>query len=331
MPQGRDGGASASAEDKVRRVAMLEVNSCRIGALFRDTADTNMLCYLFFLQGHGRHSIEDSVRTLVDQCEETRGGLPQELEHFKKYGFFTVEMFPFWYIALVEQLVKDTKESREWVDLFKRQSSVHDNRWDNQRKMNTVIEGDILHRLITTPLAAMMRGLGLLDVVDAEEKRVVDVCGVLESRPAPTPKSGKKNTTAGLQGMHADMDAWFKWLQRFGFSLITAGRRAAQVDIYVGSWDGGRGPFEEPMSVNLPPGCTIVFHGLARHRGVSYPDYLNYRFFVSFVVRSVLDEAERRRVAETTALEKHKFQEPQALSREAWVKKWGEFYINRLR
>ena len=279
----------------------------------------NILFFPFFLQVHGRYSIKDHVSELVAQCERTKGELPQELKDLRKFGFFAVRVFPFWYVALIEQLA--TVNGRDFVELFKRQSGNRPDRWDDKRFMNTITEDDFLHRLITSPLVAMMRGLGLLDVVGSEEKRVVDVCGSLLSRR----RSRNQSAIAGVQGMHADMDAWFDWLQWFGFSTITAGRRFAHLDIYVGSWDGGRGVAREPVRVDLPPGYTIVFHGLARHRGVSYP-YDSLRLFVSFLVKSVIAQSKQREVAQTTALEKHKFQEPPALPLEVWKK----FYMGRL-
>lgn len=248
-----------------------------------------------------------------------KGGFPRELKDLQKFGFFTVQVFPFWYIALVEHLVKSVK-GRMFVDLFKRQSTVKHDRWDDKRSMNTVVEDDFLHRLITSPLVAMMSGLGLLDVVGSDEKRGVDVCGSLRSKPRSRGEN-RVATIRGLQGMHADMDAWFEWKRKFGFSVITAGSTVAHLDIYAGSWDGGRGVAREPVRVDLPPGCSIVFHGLARHRGVSYP-YESFRLFVSFLVKSVLEESKDSDVAQTTALEKHKFPEPLALPLDEWKEKY---------
>lgn len=67
-------------------------------------------------------------------------------------------------------------------------------------------------------------------VVGTKEKLVVDVCGFLLSKPRRR-RENTPTTTLELQGMHADTDAWFKWMRMFGFSVISAGRRVAHLDI----------------------------------------------------------------------------------------------------
>ncbi|CAM9138089.1 unnamed protein product, partial [Pylaiella littoralis] len=79
------------------------------------------------------------------------------------------------------------------------------------------------------------------------------------------------------------------------------------------SWDGTRGPAHEPARVEIPPGHSIAFHGLCRHRGVPYP-YKSLRLFVSFVVKSIMAKAEAaNKVAQTNQLERKSRQEPVAL------------------
>lgn len=148
----------------------------------------------------------------------------------------------------------------------KKKQNYHD-RWDVNRKMNTIVEGDLLYDMITGPLLAMMERFGLLD--GGIEKRVVGVCGSLRSLPQKT-KSWEKLARLGLQGMHTDMDVFYEWAKNYGFSCITAGSKTAYLDIYPMSWDGTRGPAPEPARVTPPAGHSIVFHGLCRHWGVSY-------------------------------------------------------------
>lgn len=216
------------------------------------------------------------------------------------------------YICLIEHLALMT--GRSFRTLFKRatkkkRQNYHD-RWDVNRKMKVIVEGDFLYDMITGPLVAMMERFGLLD--GGIEKRTVGVCGSLRSSPQKS-KSWEVLARLGLQGVHTDMNVFFEWAKNYGFSCITAGSKTAYLDIYPMSWDGTRGPSDIPARVEIPPGHSIVFHGLCRDRGVSYP-YESLRLFVSFVVKSIMEAAEAaNKAAQTNQLERKSRQEPVAL------------------
>ena len=127
-----------------------------------------------------------------------------------------------------------------------------------------------------------MEQLGLLRVVGQDEVREVGACAALKSTTRPENKPVN-------QGMHSDMTPSWEWGHRFGLSSITAGSKPAAVDIYPASFSGERAG-GQPVRVWLEPGETLVFLGVARHRGVSYP-YLSLRFFVSLVVKSEVEVA----------------------------------------
>lgn len=158
------------------------------------------------------------------------GGTSTRVERFEDVRLLYGAGVPFWYITVVERLAKSGNgNGRIFGKLFKRQSTTKDDRWDNKRFMNTIVQDDFLYRLITAPLVAMMRRLGLLDVVGSEEKREVDVCGSLLSKR----RERRAESIFDLQGMHADMDAWFRWMRKFGFSVITAGNVcASKINLY---------------------------------------------------------------------------------------------------
>lgn len=213
---------------------------------------------------------------------------------------------------------------RNFRALFKRATrdkrENHHDRWDHKRKMNTVVEEDFLYGMITDPLLAVMERFGLLEC--GVQKRAVGVCGSLLSHPQNT-KSWEKLALLGLQGMHTDMDVFYEWAENYGFSCITAGSKTAYLDIYPMSWDGTRGRALEPARVTLPPGCSIIFHGLARHRGASYP-YESLRLFVSFVVKSIVEAAEAasNKGVRTNQLERVSKHEPVALPLVEWMEKY---------
>ena len=282
---------------------------------------TQVLASLWFQQDEPEHhSTEPYIKDWAAGREET-GELPQEILRLLQFGFFVVQTFPFWYICLIEHLALMT--GRSFRTLFKRatkkkRQNYHD-RWDVNRKMNTIVEGDFLYDMFTGPLVAMMERFGLLD--GGVEKRAVGVCGSLRSFPQKS-KSWEVLARLGLQGMHTDMNVFFEWAKNYGFSYITAGSKTAYLDIYPMSWDGTRGPAHEPARVEIPPGHSIVFHGLCLHRGVSYP-YESLRLFVSFVVKSIMEAAEAAsKAAQTNQLERKSRQEPVALPLSAWKQKY---------
>lgn len=116
---------------------------------------------------------------------------------------------------------------------------------------------------------------------------------------------------------------FFEWNENFGLSCITAGSQKAYIDIYPASWDGTRGFADVPARVELEPGCSIVFHGLARHRGVAY-SYQSLRLYLSYVVRSIFAlSSDKDKVVKTNDLEASTTREPVALPLADWKRKYG--------
>lgn len=251
------------------------------------------------------NSVKTNISLLVQQSSRRDSW---QMKHLKKFGFFVTKCVPFWYVCVAEALAKmdGRKYEKIFLKLGKRDFSK---RWDEKRKISYVVREDELYKLITEPVERMMRQLGLLDVVGKEGvKRVIGDCAALLSL---------ERTVEVLQGMHADTCPHTSWGNNVSFSTITAGSRPCCLEIYPMSWDGGRGPSKVPARVTIPPGHTIVFHGVARHRGVSYPfDCL--RFFVSFVVIAAADGA----VETTSVVETWQRPEGKAVTFEDWKKKF---------
>lgn len=244
---------------------------------------------------------------------EHEGKLSPEMEHLQQFGFFVAKCMPFWYACLLEKLTCTL--GRKFRSIFLKSSKVWSKRWDTKRKMSVVHEEDVLFRLVCGPVTRMMEKLGMLDVVDGEgERREVGDCSALQSFPRQIPVG---------QGMHEDVPSWYNWGNGFGFSSITAGSKLIWLDVYPESFSGGKGAKGVPARVEIQPGETIVFNGLLRHRGVSY-DRLSIRWFVSLVVKSVVEEAEngQRRVVATNRLERARCPELEPadvpVSFEAW-------------
>lgn len=197
-------------------------------------------------------------------------------------GFFVTTCMPVWY----------TERGRHFRQLFKEAvPDAVDPLFDQKRGLSMVHEDDVLFKLITEPVMKRMRELGVLGIVDetsgkvdGREQREVGSCAVLKSEKRPT-------TQPGPQGFHVDTPPSHDWKNKFCFSSITAGSRPAKVDIYPRSFDG-QVKSVHPVTVTLPPGQTLVFNGLARHRGTSYSD-TNVRFFVSIVVKEEVENAEK--------------------------------------
>lgn len=215
--------------------------------------------------------------------------MSQEMRDLQEFGFFKIRFFSFWYVCMLEWLA--LLPGRVFHMLFlKAVDGKKDPSWDEKRKMNVVKKEDMLFELVCGPIRKVLGRLGLTD-----GKRDVGVLALLKSM-------GRAARRPVFQGYHADMSPLFEWKDDFGLSIITAGTNPAQLDIYVGSFDGRTGKL--PVRVNLDPGESIVFNGLARHRGVCFPR-LNLRFFVSFVVRGAMELAEKHKEdAETNNLER---------------------------
>lgn len=213
----------------------------------------------------------------------------------------------FWYVCILEKLA--LMPERDFHMLFlKAVDGSEDPAWDDKRKMSVVNKDDFLFELICGPIKKVLEDLGVAG------RREVGVCALLKSLQRSLLK-------AVLQGYHADMSPRFDWGSDFGLSCITAGSQPAQLDIYVGYFDGGMGSKKTPVRVDLLPGETIIFNGLARHRGVCYAS-LNLRFFVSFVVKSTVERAEKdAEQAETNELEKEQFPEEVGIPFETWKAK----------
>lgn len=234
-----------------------------------------------------------------------------ELKHLRKYGFFVTECVPFLQVCIAEELAMF--EGRKYDTLFRKGSKNYYKRWDEKRKISYIVGDDPLYQLITEPVKRMMTRLGLLDVCGSEEglSRVIGDCGALKSLKQ------RIEVLQGLQGMHADTPPGIEWGNDVAFSTITAGSQPAALDIYPMSWDGGRGFSKVPVQVVVPPGHTIVFHGVARHRGVSY-SYVSLRFFINFLVKVAAERAEET----TSVLEKWRRPEGEAISFDAWKKEF---------
>lgn len=231
-----------------------------------------------------------------------------EMKDLQDRGFFTMRCMPEWYVCLLEGLA--LMPERDFHMLFlKAVDGAEDPSWDAKRKMNVVKKEDILFELVCGPIKKRLEELGLAG------RRGVGVCALLKSLP-------RSLLNAILQGCHADMSPSFQWGDDFGLSCITAGSKPAQLDVYVGSFDGGVGKEGSPVRVTLEPGETIVFNGLARHRGVWYSS-LNLRFFVSFVVEAAVARAEKNKLdAETNELEKETYPEQGWTAFEEWQAKF---------
>lgn len=260
-----------------------------------------------FLCFHQVYSVEASISLLVQNSGRRDSW---ELTHLVKYGFFVTKCVPFWLISIAETLAKLLE--RDFVPLFLKAGSENKfKKWDFKRKISYLVPGDCLYDLITECVTAMMDGFGLLDVWGKDGgKRVVGDCAALKSLPRPA-------HTPVVQGMHADTPPEVNWGDKVSFSTITAGSQGCALEIYPKSWDGGKGFSKVPVRVEVPPGHTIVFHGVARHRGVSFPKG-SLRFFVNFLAE-VAGEAV---VEKTSALEMWQFQEGAAISFEDWKKRF---------
>lgn len=248
-------------------------------------------------------SIKRHIDSLAESLEEAVGEIPPEIKDLQELGFFKKRCFPFWYVCVLEELA--LMSERDFHFLFlKAVDGVEDPTWDAKRMLNVVNKDDFLWNLICGPIEKMLEDLGLAG------SREVGVCALL--------KSLERVLEAVLQGYHADMDPSFDWGSDFGLSIITAGSKPAEIDIYPGSFDGGMGSKGIPVRVTLLPGESIVFNGLARHRGVCYPS-LNLRFFVSFVVKAAMESAEKeKKEAETNQLEMEDFPEEVGIPFEEW-------------
>ncbi|CAN0011024.1 unnamed protein product [Ectocarpus sp. 13 AM-2016] len=250
-----------------------------------------------------------------------------EMKDLPEHVFFVTRCESPWYMGIVEALAK--VRGRNFRYLFQKSSAKNALRWDYDRRKCDISPGDPLYKMVTEPLLHKMRKLSMLRVVrraDGEsefeegEKRVVGVCAALESKP---PKQSKGSE--GLQGMHADMSRFHYWQEEFGFSTITAGTKAAFLDIYPGSFNAWKGQKvaedltkRKPVRIKLRPGETIVLNGLARQRGVGYARF-NLRFFVSLIVKQACDAADKDEKGYTTCkLEKHSEPERPAFAVGSW-------------
>lgn len=261
-----------------------------------------------------RHSVKIHIARLVDKSVQRESCLPGEscqLKHLKEYVFFVTECVPVWLISIAEALA--TLQEREYVSMLKKAgSNQYHKRWDVKRRISYLVPDDPLYKLITECVTRMMEGLGLLDVWGNDRvKRVVGDCAVIKSFPVPASKPI-------FQGMHADTQPEVNWGDDVSFSTITAGMQPCALEIYRGSWDGGTGVSDVPVRVEVPPGHSIVFHGVARHRGVSFPKG-SLRFFMNFLAK-VADKAV---VEKTSALEMWGNEEKAAISFDAWKKTTG--------
>ncbi|CAN0323343.1 unnamed protein product [Pylaiella littoralis] len=187
---------------------------------------------------------------------EAEGKMSPEIKDLQELGFFKMRCMSFWYVCMLEELA--LMPERDFHMLFlKAVDGSEDPTWDDKRKINVGQKDDFLFELVCGPIKKMLELLALAG------RKEVGVCALLKSLERSLLK-------AILQGHHADMCPSFDWESDFGLSCITAGSKPAQLDIYVGSFDGGMGSKGTPVRVDLLPGETIVLNGLARHRGVSY-------------------------------------------------------------
>lgn len=231
------------------------------------------------------------------------------MEHLKAFGFFIKRFLPFWYVCLMEKLA--SVKARSFDPLFLKSSDILDERWDPFRRISYLDKGDILAQGISAPIANGLEALGMLHVGDGKALREVGVVAALKSKE-------RKPDDLVPQGMHADTSPFVKWENEFCISTITAGTQRASVEIYPESFDGGKGSKGVPVRVDLEPGETIVFNGLARHRGVSY-EHENVRFFVSFVVPEAVARSKKESFDTTSRLEKQSAQEAvTAISFDEW-------------
>jgi hypothetical protein len=252
-------------------------------------------------------SVEVNIARLVDNSELRDS---PEMKHLRKYGFFVTECFPFWLISIAEALA--VLPERTFDAMFKKAGNkAFHKRWDVKRKISYLVRDDPLYDLTTKPVKRMMEKFGLLAVwgQDGVTREIAD-CAALKSLPRPAKK-------AVVQGMHADTPPEADMGDRVTFSTITAGAQPSALEIYPKSWNGGMGPSGVPVRVEVPPGHTIVFHGVARHRGVSFP-LGSLRFFINFVVPVAVKPV----VEQTSVLEKWQFQEKDAISFDAWKKRF---------
>lgn len=234
----------------------------------------------FIIQEVPVYSTKPYIDAMANEMKE-QGTLSTEMKHLQQFGFFVARCVPFWYACLLEKLT--CVLGRKFYSIFLKSSKTRNKRWDTKRKMSIVHREDVLFRLVCEPVTRMMEKLGMLDVVDGKgERRVVGDCSALKSLPRKIPVG---------QGMHEDTPSWYNWGNGFGFSSITAGSKPIWLDVYPESFSGGRGE-GVAARVEVQPGETIVFNGLLRHRGVSY-NRLSIRWFVSLVVKSAVEEAEK--------------------------------------
>lgn len=258
-------------------------------------------------------SIEQEVHRLADEVK-AKGIDSREMQDLRKHGFFVTRFVPVWYVCLAERLALLRK--RKFEMLFLKKSGKQRERWDAKREISYLVELDVLHKLMSGPIEQGMKALGMLDVVGGEGSREIGGCSAIKSSPRPLAL-----IQPGLQGMHSDKSPCFQWKNEFGFSCITAGSREAFVDVYPGSFDGGKGPSGVPTRVHLSPAETLVFTSLTRHRGGAFP-YESLRFFVSFEVRAAAarlqEEGDGAEFDTTSALQKQSEEEPDALSWELW-------------
>lgn len=250
-------------------------------------------------------SVEQNIKALVQQSPKS-----SELDHLAEFGFFVTECVPLWQICIAETLAG--LQGRVYDKVFRKLGSKKKpKRWDDFRKISYIVPDDVLYKLVTDPVKRMMKRLGLLDVVGKDVKRVVGGCAALKSL-----KMRWKMLKAALQGMHTDTPPYADyadWGDDVTFSTITAGSKPCALEIYPMSWNGGRGPVKKPVRITIPAGSTIVFHGVARHRGVSYEtDVL--RFFISFVVQAAAERAEET----TSVVERWDHPEGSAISFDDW-------------
>lgn len=250
-------------------------------------------------------SVKDNISLLVQQSP--RRDSP-EMRHLERFGFFVTVCVPRWYACIAEALARMPK--RKFDKLFlKEGSQAVRKRWDSKRKISYLVSADDLYKLITKPVERMMAEFGLLKVVGEEGvSRAIGDCAALLSL---------KRVVEVLQGMHADTPPSIKWGNEVSFSTLTAGSRPFTLDIYPSSWNGGMGPSRAPARVTVPPGHTLVFHGVARHRGNSF-SYDCLRFFISFVVRTAAEREEET----TSVLELWQRPEADAIPFADWMKKF---------
>ncbi|CAM9263330.1 unnamed protein product [Ectocarpus sp. 4 AP-2014] len=267
-------------------------------------------------------SIECNVRTLVQKSPRS-----EEMDSLLRYGFFKTKVFADWYIIIAELLAES--EGREYEKLFLKSRGEPDPgdntgggcTYDDQRGFSRVHKDDILFHIIVGPLMRKLKALGALAVCGEDlpvegahhDVREVGYLGVIRSRPNPPGKEVP-------QGFHVDNPPSHNWGDKFGFSTITAGSNVARVDIYPESFDGSYGQGQIPVTVTLLPAETIVFNGLARHRGASYLTS-NLRFFLSFVVKSEAARTEdEKKDLQTSELESIAAKEGDPVPFESWIK-----------